>query len=104
MQVFRDLLVGPVPGGKHGDGKLRGGQIIRHIVPGDRVMNSTPSGRETVGDVDDSFKILWLFGFNDRLQHCAQQAVMFSEAFDEIIGPGNFPRCQKMGLGPVRLL
>ena len=29
---------------------------------------------------------------------------MFSEAFNEIIGPGNFPCCQKMGLGTVGLL
>ena len=79
IQMLRDFLVGPAPGGQHGHGKFGGGQIIRYVVPSDWIMNSTPSGRETIGDVDDPLKILRPFWLNGRLQHGAQQAVMFPE-------------------------
>ena len=42
MQVFCDLLIRPASGGEHRHGKLGGGQIVGDIVPGDRIMHSTP--------------------------------------------------------------
>ena len=99
-----DLPGGPAPGRQHADGELRGGQVVGHIVAGDGVVNSTPAGRETVGDVDNSLKILRPVGLDGRLQHGPQQSVVFPEGFDEIVRPGDLPGGQQMGLGLFRRL
>ena len=101
--MFCNLLGCPAAGRKHGDGKLGGGQIIGHIMSCHWVMNSTPSGRETVSDIDDPFKIFRPFRLDNCLQHGPQKPVVLSETFNEIIRTGNLPCRQQMSLGPVRL-
>lgn len=71
IHVVADLLVRPPAGRQHSRSKLRSSQIVRHVVPRLRVMNSTPSGREPISDGDDALEILREILLEYRLQHTA---------------------------------
>ena len=58
VHVVCNLLIGPAPGRQHGGGELRSGEIISYVVACDRVMDSAPSRREPVCDVDNPLEIL----------------------------------------------
>ena len=103
IHVVADLLVRPPAGRQHGRSKLRGGQVVRHVVPRLRVMNSTPSGREPISDGDDALEILREILFEYRLQYTAQKPVMLPEALDQVIRPGQIPGGEQVDPGPLRL-
>ena len=53
-----DLLTGPVLDHQHGNGKLRGGQVVRHLLAGVRVVDVPPPLGEMIGDVDDALEVI----------------------------------------------
>ena len=102
--MLSNLLGGPAPGGQHGDGKLGGGQIVCHIVAGDRVVHPPPAGGEAVGNVDNPSEILRPLRLDGGFQHGTQQTVVLPEALNQVVRPGQLPGFQQMLPGPVRLL
>ena len=103
-EVGGDLLVGPPSGGQHGDGELRGGEVIGHVVACLWVVDFSPPGGKAVGDGDDPLEILRPGGFDLGLQHAPQQAVVLPEALDEVVGLGQGPGGQEVGSGLFGLL
>ena len=105
-EIFRWPAISRVvqPGRQHADGELRGGQIVGHIMAGDGVVNSTPAGRETVGDVDNSLKILAAQLGLMAASSMAPAGRGAPEGLDEIVRPGDLPGGQQMGLGLFRRL
>lgn len=95
-QMIRDFLIGPASGCQHGNGKLCGGEIVRHGITGIGIINLTPARGKPVGNANNAFKIPGPPGLDHRLQHTAQKAVVLAEPFDQIIRPGQPPGFQQM--------
>lgn len=62
-KVLGDLVVAPVAGGEHTDGEFGGAEVVGDIVASFRIMDTTPTGGEAIGDIDDALEIVGPLGF-----------------------------------------
>ena len=90
-KMIGDFVGAPVAGSEHTDGEFGGAEVVGDIVAGFRIMDATPTGGEAIGDIDDALEIVGPLGFDDGFERAAEEAMMLTEGFDEVVWLGKMP-------------